>query len=127
MKPALSIVIPLFNEVESLPELHARLGEVLDRLPHPAEVIFVDDGSTDGSMETVRRLCERDPRVRGVQFRRRYGKSAALAAGLARATGEYLITLDADLQDDPAEIPRLLAALDEGGGHWRVDWLREAT
>ena len=114
LKPALSIVIPLFNEVESLPELHASLSEVLDRLPQPAEMIFVDDGSTDGSMEAVRRLSERDPRVRGVQFRRNYGKSAALAAGLARAAGQYLITLDADLQDDPAEIPRLLDKLDEG-------------
>jgi glycosyltransferase involved in cell wall biosynthesis len=114
LKPALSIVIPLFNEVESLPELHARLSEVLDRLPQPAEMIFVDDGSTDGSMEAIGRLCERDPRVRGVQFRRNYGKSAALAAGLARATGGYLVTMDADLQDDPAEIPRLLDKLDEG-------------
>lgn len=114
MKPALSIVIPLFNEVESLPELHARLSEVLDRLPQSAEVIFVDDGSTDGSMAAIGRICERDPRVRGVQFRRNYGKSAALAAGLARATGTYLVTIDADLQDDPAEIPRLLDKLDEG-------------
>lgn len=114
MNPALSIVIPLFNEVESLPELHASLSEVLDRLPQPAEMIFVDDGSTDGSMEAIRQLRERDPRVRGVQFRRNHGKSAALAAGLARATGTCLITLDADLQDDPAEIPRLLAKLEEG-------------
>lgn len=114
MKPALSIVIPLFNEVESIPELHAGLSAVLDRLPQAAEMIFVDDGSTDDSMEAVRRLSERDPRVRGVQFRRNHGKSAALAAGLARATGTCLITLDADLQDDPAEIPRLLDKLDEG-------------
>jgi glycosyltransferase involved in cell wall biosynthesis len=114
LKPVLSIVVPLFNEVESLPELHARLSEVLDRLGQPAEIVFVDDGSTDGSMEAVRRLSARDPRVRGVQFRRRYGKSAALAAGLARAAGQHLVTLDADLQDDPAEIPRLLEKLDEG-------------
>lgn len=107
-------MIPLFNEVESLPELHARLSEVLDRLPQSTEMIFVDDGSTDGSMEAIRRISERDPRVRGVQFRRNYGKSAALAAGFARASGACLITIDADLQDDPAEIPRLLARLEEG-------------
>jgi len=114
LTPELSIIIPLFDEAESLPELHARLSKVLETIQQPAEMIFVDDGSSDGSFDTVMHLRQRDPRVRAIQFRRNYGKSAALAAGFARASGKRLITLDADLQDDPAEIPRLLAKLDEG-------------
>lgn len=114
MKPELSIVIPLYNEAESLAELYARLQAILENLQQPAEVIFVDDGSSDSSFERALELRGRDARVRVIQFRRNYGKSAALAAGFARARGRVLITLDADLQDDPAEIPRLLAKLDEG-------------
>lgn len=114
MKPELSIVIPLYNEAESLAELYARLHAILENLQQSAEVIFVDDGSTDGSFDRVLELHQHDARVRIIQFRRNYGKSAALAAGFARARGRRLITLDADLQDDPAEIPRLLAKLDEG-------------
>jgi glycosyltransferase involved in cell wall biosynthesis len=114
LNPELSIIIPVFDEAESLPELHARLSEVIKQLRLPAELLFVDDGSTDGSMETILKLRQKDPRVRGVQFRRNYGKSAALAAGFARAQGSRIITIDADLQDDPAEIPHLLAKLDEG-------------
>jgi glycosyltransferase involved in cell wall biosynthesis len=114
LNPELSIVIPLYNEAESLPELHARLSEVLQKLQQTAEIIFIDDGSSDGSMAEILKLRQKDNRVRAVQFRRNYGKSAALAAGFARASGKLLITLDADLQDDPAEIPRLLEKLDEG-------------
>lgn len=114
LKPELSIIIPLFDEAESLPELHSRLSEVLQQLDQPAEMIFVDDGSTDASVETLLKLRERDSRIRIVQFRRNYGKSAALAAGFARARGNRIVTIDADLQDDPAEIPHLLKKLDEG-------------
>jgi len=114
LKPELSIIIPVFDEAESLPELHARLSEVLQMLQQSAEMIFVDDGSTDGSMETILRLRQSDDRVCGVQFRRNYGKSAALAAGFARARGNRIITIDADLQDDPVEIPHLLEKLDAG-------------
>ena len=114
MKPELSIIIPLLDEAESLPELHSRLTDVLRRLEQPAEMIFVDDGSTDASVETLVKLRERDPRIRIVQFRRNYGKSAALAAGFARAQGNRIVTIDADLQDDPAEIPHLLKKLDDG-------------
>jgi glycosyltransferase involved in cell wall biosynthesis len=112
--PALSIVIPLFNEAESLPELYGKLGRMLNRLRVRTEIIFVDDGSTDNSFKTLRRLQLRDRRVRVIQFRRNYGKSAALAAGFSRAQGRHIVTLDADLQDDPDEIPQLLRELDKG-------------
>ena len=114
MKPELSIIIPLLDEAESLPELHSRLSDVLRQLGRPAEMIFIDDGSTDASVETLLKLRERDPRICIVQFRRNYGKSAALAAGFARAQGNCIVTIDADLQDDPAEIPHLLKKLDKG-------------
>ncbi len=108
----ISVVIPLYNEEESLPELHRRLGEVLPGIGS-YEIIFVDDGSTDGSLKVLERLFAEDPRVRVHSFRRNCGKSAALAAGFEKAEGEYVVTMDADLQDDPAEIPSLIAKLDE--------------
>jgi glycosyltransferase involved in cell wall biosynthesis len=111
---ALSVVIPLINEAASLAELHGKLSEVLNRLHVHAEMIFVDDGSTDESFEILQRLQKRDRRVRVIQFRRNYGKSAALAAGFARAKGRNIITMDADLQDDPEEIPHLLNELRRG-------------
>lgn len=114
MKPELTIIIPVLDEAESLPELHSRLGDVLQQLRQPAEMIFIDDGSTDASVAAILKLRENDARVRVVQFRRNYGKSAALAAGFARAQGNCIITIDADLQDDPAEIPHLLDKLNEG-------------
>ncbi|MDZ7363246.1 MAG: glycosyltransferase family 2 protein [candidate division KSB1 bacterium] len=111
---ALSVVIPLVNEAASLTELHGNLTEVLNRLRVQAEMIFVDDGSTDDSFEILQRLQKRDRRVRVIQFRRNYGKSAALAAGFSRAKGRYIVTMDADLQDDPEEIPHLLNELRRG-------------
>jgi len=111
---ALSVVIPLVNEAASLSELHGKLTEVLNRLHVHAEIIFVDDGSTDDSFEILQRLQKRDRRVRVIQFRRNYGKSAALAAGFSRAKGRNIITMDADLQDDPEEIPPLLNELRRG-------------
>ncbi len=112
--PELSVVVPLYNEASGLEELHARLSAALGAVARPAEMVFVDDGSTDGSFERLLELAGRDPRVRALQLRRNYGKSPALAAGFARARGRLIVTLDADLQDDPAELPRLLAKLDEG-------------
>ncbi|MSR82316.1 MAG: glycosyltransferase [Candidatus Latescibacteria bacterium] len=110
----LSVVIPVYNEEESLPPLAEKLGAVLDRLPFAAEVIFVDDGSTDGSFAVIESLHQQDPRIRAVGFRRNQRKAAALAAGFREARGGFILTMDADLQDDPEEIPRLLAALEEG-------------
>jgi glycosyltransferase involved in cell wall biosynthesis len=111
---ALSVVIPLVNEAESLWELHRKVSTVLNRLRMRAEIIFVDDGSTDDSFNILRQLQQRDRRVRVIQFRRNYGKSAALAAGFARAQGRLIVTMDADLQDDPEEIPHLLQELNKG-------------
>jgi len=110
----LSIVIPLYNEAESLGELHARLAEVLKVVPNPAEIIFVDDGSTDTSFQVLASLHEQDDRIVVVQLRGNRGKAAALAAGFRQARGDLIVTLDADLQDDPQEIPRLLSKLEEG-------------
>ncbi len=113
-QPALSIVVPLYNEAPSLPELHERIAAALQELKLAAEMIFVDDGSTDDSFETLTNLRRRDARVRVLQFRRNYGKSAALAAAFSRARGRFLITMDADLQDDPAEMKALLEKLEAG-------------
>lgn len=113
-RPSLTIVVPAYNEADSLRELHGRLDAALTGVALPAEIIFVDDGSTDGSFAVIGELAGRDGRVRGVRLRRNYGKSAALAVGFERAAGDVIVTLDADLQDDPTEIPRLLARLDEG-------------
>ncbi|HVX61034.1 MAG TPA: glycosyltransferase family 2 protein [Pirellulales bacterium] len=107
----LSTVIPVYNEVESLEALYRELDEVARNEGYQLDLIFVDDGSTDGSWDVVARLAEADPRVRGFRFRRNFGKAAALSAGFAAARGELVMTLDADLQDDPHEIPRFLAAM----------------
>jgi len=113
--PYLSIIIPLFNEQESLPALADELADAVRALDRPYEIIFVDDGSTDGSFATLQRLSRSDPqRIRVIQFRRNFGKTAALTAGFRRARGQALVTMDADLQDDPQEIPKLLSKLDEG-------------
>jgi glycosyltransferase involved in cell wall biosynthesis len=116
--PRISIVIPLLNEEESLHELATRLHEQLVSLagsaPDAYEVIFIDDGSTDGSFAVLQELYAANSRMKTVRFRRNYGKSAALAVGFARAAGDIVITMDADLQDDPAELAALIAKLDEG-------------
>ncbi len=110
----ISVVIPLFNEAESLGELHRRLVETLESLEVSFELIFVDDGSSDQSPEILARLHEEDPRVGVIQFRTNFGKAAALDAGFKATRGAIVVTLDADLQDDPKEIPRMLEKLDEG-------------
>ncbi len=110
----ISVVIPLFNEAESLPELLGQLGRAVAALGIPAEFVFVDDGSRDGSWDVLRSLAENDPRVRAIRLRRNFGKAAALSAGFGTSRGEVVLTLDADLQDDPAEIPRFLDALNGG-------------
>lgn len=109
----LSIVIPVYNEVESLDPLVAEIDQVARTNQYELDLIFVDDGSRDGSWETIRRLAAADPRVRGIRFRRNFGKSAALSAGFRAARGETVMTLDADLQDDPREIPRFVELLEQ--------------
>ena len=112
---ALSVVVPVYNEAQSLPPLCEKLTAVLSELSRPAEIIFVDDGSTDGTFEVIEALARQyAPCVRAVRFRRNYRKAAALAAGFQEARGDVIVTMDGDLQDDPEEIPNLLAALDEG-------------
>jgi glycosyltransferase involved in cell wall biosynthesis len=113
-RPEISLVIPLYNEAESLAELYATLAAV--PLPHAdrCEMIFVDDGSTDGSFERLAGLRERDKRVKVIRLRSNQGKASALTAGFREAQGEIIVTLDADLQDDPKEIPRFLQKLEEG-------------
>jgi dolichol-phosphate mannosyltransferase len=106
-----SIVIPVYNEAESLETLHRELLEVADAQGYDLDIIFVDDGSTDQSWSIIRRLAAGDTRVRGLRFRRNFGKAAALSAGFSHARGDLVMTLDADLQDDPREIPRFLAAM----------------
>jgi glycosyltransferase involved in cell wall biosynthesis len=110
----LSIVIPIYNERESLPELHTLLTQVLVKTGNPYEIIIVDDGSQDGSIEAERDLSIQDEHVVVIQFLRNFGKAAALQAGFEAAQGDVVITMDADLQDDPREIPNFLVALDEG-------------
>ena len=109
----ISVIIPAFNEIGSLPELMDQLRKAL-HIYKKWEILFVDDGSTDGSTEFLNDLSRKDENVTLIQFHRNYGKSAALAEGFKRAKGEFLITMDADLQDDPAEIPNLMKKLEEG-------------
>lgn len=109
----LTVVIPLLNEEESLPELHAWIRRVVDREGLRTQMLFIDDGSTDGSWDILSSLAAQDSDVHGIRFRRNYGKSAALNTGFARATGEVVITMDADLQDSPEEIPELVRMIRE--------------
>jgi len=109
-----SIVIPVYNEAESLTELHRQIDEVAGSQSLDVEMVFVDDGSSDDSWRVIEELAATDPRVHGIRFRRNFGKAAALAAGFDAAQGEIVVTMDADLQDDPAELPAMLAKLNEG-------------
>ena len=109
----ISVVIPIFNELESLPELKSELIHNLKAYKN-WEVIFIDDGSSDGTTEWLENLCSNNNNFKMIQFYRNYGKSAALREGFKAAVGKYIITMDADLQDDPKEIKNLIAKLDEG-------------
>jgi glycosyltransferase involved in cell wall biosynthesis len=110
----ISLVIPLFNEEESILPLINEIRKAIKPLNKPYEVIFVDDGSTDNSLRTIKDAAKTDNRLKFISFRKNYGKSAALQVGFKAATGDAIITMDADLQDDPHEIPNLLKKLDEG-------------
>ncbi|MCH2411247.1 glycosyltransferase family 2 protein [Myxococcota bacterium] len=110
----ISVVIPLFNEKRSLIGLYAELSEELGRHNAEFEIVFVDDGSNDGSSEILKSIAKEDARVSVIQFRRNFGKSAALSAGFRESTGEVIVTMDADLQDKPGQLGKLLGRLDEG-------------
>ena len=110
----ISVIIPVYNEEASLEQLARELAEVAAKHAWEMEFIFVDDGSTDGSWSVIGQLAQQDARITGIRFRRNFGKAAALAAGIRQARGEWICTLDADLQDDPGEIPRLFDELQKG-------------
>jgi glycosyltransferase involved in cell wall biosynthesis len=113
-RPELSLFLPVFDEEENLRPMHAKIRAALDALGKTAEVIYVDDGSTDKSLSVLKEIAASDERVRVVALRRNYGQTAAMSAGIDAARGEILIPMDADLQNDPADISRLLEKLDEG-------------
>jgi glycosyltransferase involved in cell wall biosynthesis len=113
-KVALSVVIPLYNEQASLRELYQEIRRICEEKHLVWEIVFVDDGSTDDSFQVLEDLHNSDPNVKALQFRQNVGKSEALSAGFQAASGKWIVTMDADLQDDPAEIPRLLEKLEPG-------------
>lgn len=120
----LSVVIPAYNEEENVPILYEKLKKVLDSLGEDYEIIFVDDGSTDGTYQRLKQLAEKDSRLKVIRFKRNYGQTAAMSAGFEHAKGDVIITLDADLQNDPEDIPILLEKLKEGYhvvSGWRKD------
>jgi glycosyltransferase involved in cell wall biosynthesis len=108
-----SVIIPVYNEVESINELYNQLTKALEEYI-PYEIIFIDDGSSDDSVEIIKKICELNNSTNLIQFQRNYGKSAALAEGFKYANGNYIVTMDADLQDDPSEIKNLVNKLEEG-------------
>src|SRR3954471_6214049 len=112
--PDISVFFPVYNEEPNLRPLHEKLNASLAQLGRSAEIIYVDDGSSDGSLNILREIAAHDPRVRVIAFRRNYGQTPAMAAGIHAARGRVLIPMDADLQNDPADIVRLLDKLDEG-------------
>jgi glycosyltransferase involved in cell wall biosynthesis len=113
-EPDVSVFLPVFNEEPNLRPLHEKLNVALAQLGRAAEIIYVDDGSSDGSLDVLREIAADDPRVRVIALRRNYGQTPAMAAGIHAARGRVLIPMDADLQNDPADIARLLDKLDEG-------------
>jgi len=109
----ISVVIPVYNEVDSIPRLYKELSDVLSNFDW-YEILFIDDGSSDGSDKVIKKIIETNSKINLIQFHRNYGKSAALAEGFKYADGDYVITMDSDLQDDPGEIPNLIKKLEEG-------------
>ncbi len=125
----ISVVIPLFNERDNLRPLHEELAQAMEKLGRSFELLFIDDGSSDGSADVLRELKGRDSHVRVIRLARQSGQTTALACGLKHASGSTVIAIDADCQNDPADIPRLVAKLDEGCdlvSGWRVDRWRGA-
>jgi glycosyltransferase involved in cell wall biosynthesis len=120
----ISVLIPVYDEAGNVGPLHQRVSEVMETLGRSYELLFIDDGSGDGTLEQLTAIAGRDPRVRLISFRRNFGKAAALAVGFREVRGAVVVTLDGDLQDDPAEIPGMLAAL-EGGYDLVSGWKRQ--
>lgn len=120
-----SVVVPLLNEEESLPELEAWIRRVLEAEGLSYEIIFVDDGSQDASWQVIEQLAQANPQVKGIKFRRNYGKSAALQTGFAQAQGQVVITMDADLQDSPDEIPELYKMIQQDGYDLVSGWKQQ--
>ncbi len=119
-----SIIVPVYEEEENIPLLHERITKAMEGVEASYEVVYVDDGSRDGSYPRLLEVSKSDPRVVVVQFRRNFGQTAALAAGIDNSNGEIVVFMDADLQNDPADIPRLLEKLEEGYdvvSGWRVN------
>jgi len=114
MQPQISICVPVFNEAENIPLLHEAIVQVIDPAGISAEIILVDDGSTDASWREIEKLVDGDARVRGIKFKANRGETAASDAGLRAARGRFVMTMDADLQNDPKDIPKFLEALDRG-------------
>ncbi len=114
LKPTLSVIAPLYNEEESVIHLHRAIRDALDSTDIDYEILFVDDGSKDQTVEVCKTLTEQDPRLRLIQFRKNYGQTPAMAAGIDNARGEILVTMDGDLQNDPSDIPMMLDKLEEG-------------
>lgn len=125
LKYDISVVVPLYNEVESLPELHEWIKRVMDENSFSYEILFVDDGSNDGSWEVVEELHAKNPYAKGIKFQRNYGKSAALQKGFEAAVGGVVITMDADLQDSPDEIPELYNMIVEDGFDMVSGWKKK--
>ena len=129
----ISVVVPAYNEAENLPEFLAELRAALDALGRSAEILLVDDGSDDATPALLARERARDPRLKPLRLEARSGQSAALAAGLVRARGAVIVTLDADLQNDPADLPRVLAALENADvvsgirANRHDDWVRKLS
>lgn len=122
--PDLSIIVPLYNEGQNVAVLYRRLKEELDRLQSRYEILFVDDGSQDETFKVAGELAARDPALRVIKFRKNYGQTPAMAAGIDHARGRILVTMDGDLQNDPADIPILIAKIDEGydiAAGWRYE------
>src|SRR5918999_3466151 len=120
----LSVVVPVYNEQENVPLLYGQLIRVLEDAGRTFEILFVDDGSRDHSRELLKQLANTDPRVKLILFRRNYGQTAAMQAGIQHASGDTIVTLDGDLKNDPADIPMMLATIEQGYDlvhGWRKD------